>query len=180
LVGEAVASPLPWAEVLREFVTRTARTDYSWARPARRFVAAGLYLPGLGSDELGEVLIGVDTSGSVDAPTLAAFERELNAVLAAHPFETARVVYHDARVHRVDTWTPADLPITLSPVGGGGTDHDPLFAHIEAESWRPTCAVLLTDGETRVTCPEPGFPVLWAITPDGNTDLPFGRVVSMG
>ncbi len=180
LVGEAVAPTLPWAEVLREFVARTARADYSWARPTRRFVAAGLYLPGLASDELGEVLVGIDTSGSVDAATLAAFERELNAVLAAHPFMCARVVYCDAKVHRVDTVTPTDLPLRLDPVGGGGTDHDPLFAHVEAEGWEVSVAVLLTDGHTRVTCPPPPFDVLWAVTPGGNTALPFGRVVRLG
>jgi predicted metal-dependent peptidase len=166
--------------VLREFITRTARADYSWARPARRFVAAGLYLPGLASDELGEVLVGIDVSGSVDAATLAAFEGELNAVLSAHPFRCARVVFCDAKVHRVDTVTPQDLPVRLTPVGGGGTDHDPLFAHVAAEGWEVSVAVLLTDGHTRVTCPPPSFDVLWAISPGGNTALPFGRVVRLG
>src|SRR5262249_17519064 len=52
------------AEKLREFMTRPARNDYSWQRPNRRFIHMGLYLPGLYSLDLGEVLATFDTSGS--------------------------------------------------------------------------------------------------------------------
>ena len=57
--------PADWRAVLREFVSAHARNDYSWARPNRRFIAQGLYLPGLHSEELGDVVLAVDTSGSI-------------------------------------------------------------------------------------------------------------------
>jgi len=36
-----------WRAVLRDFVATCARNDYSWVRPNRRFIAQGLYLPGV-------------------------------------------------------------------------------------------------------------------------------------
>jgi len=62
-VEHVLRPPQDWKEVLREFVSSQARNDYSWARPNRRFLWQGLYLPGLHSVELGEVVIAIDTSG---------------------------------------------------------------------------------------------------------------------
>ena len=57
--------PVDWRDVLRAFVAAAACNDYSWSRPNRRFVWQGLYLPGLHSEDIGEVVIAIDTSGSV-------------------------------------------------------------------------------------------------------------------
>ena len=54
-VEEVIHPPADWRSVLREFVATHAKNDYSWSRPNRRFIAQGLYLPGLHSEELGEV-----------------------------------------------------------------------------------------------------------------------------
>jgi predicted metal-dependent peptidase len=162
--------------VLREFVSTHARNDYSWSRPNRRFVAQGLYLPGLHSEELGEVVIAVDTSGSVGQRELATFGAEVNAVLSAFDC-TAVVVYHDSVIQRVDEWQSADGPFRLRPVGGGGTSHVCLFDWIHRTGRLPACVVCLTDLETEFP-PDPGLPVLWAVVGD-LTRAPFGRVVSI-
>jgi predicted metal-dependent peptidase len=54
-----------WREILREFLTRAARNDYRWNRPNRRFVGRRSYLPSMTGDSLGEVVVAVDTSGSI-------------------------------------------------------------------------------------------------------------------
>src|SRR5262249_1081316 len=65
-LGEEVPQPkVDWREVWREFVSCQARNDSSWSPPNRRFIHAGLYLPGLRSEELGDMVLAVDTSGSI-------------------------------------------------------------------------------------------------------------------
>src|SRR4029077_10579969 len=86
--------PADWRAVLREFVSASAKNDYSWVRPNRRFAAQGLYLPGLHSEELGDVVLAVDTSGSIDEKMLGVFAREVSAILSAYDC-TATVLYHD-------------------------------------------------------------------------------------
>jgi predicted metal-dependent peptidase len=179
MVGEVVDPPLPWRAVLRDFVSRQSRDDFSWSRPNRRFVGAGVYLPGMHSECLGEMAVAVDTSGSISADTLAAFANELNAILDSYPM-TCHVIYCDADVKRVDTFTSDDRPVTLDPVGGGGTDHAPVVDEIERRGWDLACAVFLTDGATACDRPEPGYPVLWAIDGNYQPRLPWGKILNVG
>jgi predicted metal-dependent peptidase len=175
-VSEVLHPPADWRAVLREFVCATARSDYSWARPNRRFVAQGLYLPGLRSEELGEVVVAIDTSGSVGAAELAVFGSELDALLGAFDC-TATIVYHDCAVTHVQTWAPADGPLALEPKGGGGTSHVPVFEWLDREGKEPACVVCLTDLDTEFPDRAPAVPVLWGVVGGNASTPPFGRAV---
>jgi len=48
-------------EILRRFVNACAKNDYQWMPPNRRFVYQGLYLPSCRSEELGELVVVLDT-----------------------------------------------------------------------------------------------------------------------
>ena len=62
---ESRQSQQDWRAVLRDFVTATAPCDYRWTPPNRRFISSGLYLPSVERRGLGEIVIAVDTSGSI-------------------------------------------------------------------------------------------------------------------
>ena len=74
-IAAVIDPPADWRAVLREFVSVTARNDDSWARPNRRFLWQGVYLPGLRSEDLGDIVLAVDTSGSVGDRELGVFAR---------------------------------------------------------------------------------------------------------
>jgi predicted metal-dependent peptidase len=167
-----------WRSILREFVSSHARNDYSWARPNRRLISQGLYLPGLHSEELGDVVLAVDTSGSIDEKLLGVFAAEVNAVLASFDCSVT-VLYHDTDVQKVQTWRSADGPLVLDPVGGGGTSHVCVFDWVGQAGMCPACVVCLTDLDTEFPAAIPPVPVLWAVAGDRSTDPPFGRVVSL-
>ena len=164
---------------MRALDSTNSRNDYAWHRPNRRYLAQGLYLPGLHSDELGDVVLAVDTSGSVGPRELGAFAAEAEALLAAYDCSVT-VLYHDARVQGVATWTPADGPLVLTPVGGGGTSHRCVFDWLARSALDPACVVCLTDLETCFPDAPPFAPVLWAVAGDCTVTPPFGRVVRPG
>jgi predicted metal-dependent peptidase len=177
-VGDVLHPPADWRAVLREFVSAHAKNDFSWARPNRRLLAQGLYLPGLHSEELGDVVLAVDTSGSISEQLLGAFAAEVNAVLAA--FECAvTVLYHDTRIQKVQTWRSADGPLLLDPVGGGGTSHACVFDWLDQAGLDPACVVCLTDLDTTFPPVVPAVPVLWAVPGGAPRNPPFGRVVPL-
>jgi predicted metal-dependent peptidase len=177
MVQQILRPQVDWRDVLREFVAQHARNDYAWAPPNRRFIHAGLYLPGLRSEELGHVVLAVDTSGSIGRDELDRFAAETQAILDAYDC-TLTIMYHDSRVQRVETWRAADGPLTLHPIGGGGTDHRPVFEHIEREGIDATCAICLTDLESSFPAIAPAYPVLWAVV--GNRrQPPFGTYVTL-
>lgn len=161
---DAITKPkVDWRERLRRFVTQVAKDDYAWARPNRRYLSAGLYLPGMYSENMGPMVVGVDTSGSIDDKTLAAFQAEIQAIAASAKPSEIHVVYCDAEVNHVDVFTPYD-EIKLKPHGGGGTAFKPVFDYVAQKNLKPECLVYLTDlfGDHGFAAPD--YPTLWCCT----------------
>jgi predicted metal-dependent peptidase len=159
----AKAASIDWRELLRRVWSETIPADYSWSRPNRRHIWNGLYLPGVISEGVGEVAIAIDCSGSIQARQLGLFEAEIRSILAAQQPRLVHILYFDTQVHRHDTYR-AGQPISLTPIGGGGTDFRSCFCWLEDKGIFPRTMVFLTDlwGEFPKTAPE--YPVIWAST----------------
>jgi predicted metal-dependent peptidase len=177
LLGELLAPKVDWREALRRFVTERAKSEYSWARPNRRHLANGLILPGLYSWQLGAVAVAIDTSGSIGGPELDTFAAELRGVHEDARPSSLAVLYCDAKVHRVDEFTPCDR-VELRAEGGGGTDFRPVFDAIAERDEEPACLIYLTDGYGEFPDCAPSYPVLWVMTTEA--EAPFGEVVRLG
>lgn len=177
LVDELVNVKTPWHEILERFMATRVRDGHSWNRPNRRFVGQGIYLPGYDyTPRMGEVVIGVDTSGSIGMRELAEFNGHINRILEACGPEKVHVVYCDSRVAHVDEYTPDDFPVKLSPHGGGGTAFDPVFAWVDEQGLEPECVVYLTDGYgNQNSFDSPAYDTVWLTT--GRTDFNWGLVV---
>ena len=164
-IQSAHASTLDWRTLLRRYMTDTAKRDYTWSRPNRRFIDSGLYLPAMHSEAIGTIVILLDTSGSIYSylETLASFWTEVREI--AHELNPERVIVLqvDTRVTDVAEYASEDLPEELEAKGGGGTDFRPGFAWIEAEGIEPACCLYFTDMEcSSYPEAEPPFEVLWA------------------
>jgi len=173
---ENLDPPLPWFVLLRDFVERTARNDYSWSRPNPRYFSRNLVLPSLISDELPEVAIVIDTSGSIDEQALAYFAQEVSNVFEAYD-TTLRVLHCDTKVHKEEEFTRADLPLSMKPVGGGGTNFAPAFEYIEEKGHTPVCMIYFTDMYGSFPDKAPDYPVMW-VTGTKDKTAPFGTVVN--
>jgi predicted metal-dependent peptidase len=112
--------------MLRRLWSETIPAYYSWMRPNRRHVWAGLYLPGAMRAGVEEIAIAIDCSGSVNRRQLRLFEVEVRSILQGQRPQRVHVLYFDATVHKVET-CEAGQPVHLNPVGGGGTEFGPCF-----------------------------------------------------
>ena len=169
---------LDWQALLQRFLEQCAQNDYSWASPNRRYLYQNIYLPARREARLPHVALAVDCSGSVDEQALAMFCAELSSVLEAYD-TTLTVLFHDTRVQRTVTLTRMDMPATLTPVGGGGTDYRPVCTHIEDENLQPTCLIWFTDLECNRYPAEPRYPVLWVCSAPHEEQPPFGQVLHL-
>ncbi|MEA4854821.1 MAG: VWA-like domain-containing protein [Solidesulfovibrio sp.] len=177
-LGELSRPKLPWATLLRRFVLSRAVGDFTWSPPNRRHIHAGLYLPSPRSQTLGDVVLAIDTSGSVGRALLAAFCAELSAILDV--CDARLVVYFcDAAASQPVILTRNDPPLSLFPTGGGGTDYRPVFLRVAAEGLRPACLIYLTDLQCDRFPDEPDYPVLWAAPPGSGNRPPFGEVLEL-
>ena len=172
----AQAAHVDWRELLRRAWSETTPSDYSWTRPNRRHVWAGLYLPGVVCEGVGEICIAVDCSGSVNARQLGLFEAEARSILAGQQPRLVHVLYFDTEVQKYETYQ-AGLPIKLTPVGGGGTDFRPCFGWLEERGITPQTLVFLTDLCGSFPEQAPPYPILWAST--DTRSAPFGVVIPM-
>lgn len=176
MIDEIVNPKVSWETLLRDFVQRSARNDFNWTRPNRRYAHTGILLPSLISDELPEIVVVVDTSGSIGKKQLDQFASEVSAVLGCYE-TTIRLVYADARVAHTEVITRADLPLKLSAFGGGGTDFRPAFDWVTKQDLTPACLIYLTDLYGPTPTQEPDYPVLWICTTD--RVAPIGETVKM-
>jgi predicted metal-dependent peptidase len=178
LIEKVLAPKVDWREVLRQFVSSHARNDFSWSAPNRRFIHQGLYLPGLRSEELGDVVLAVDTSGSIGPQELERFAAEAQGILEAFDC-TLTVLYHDSDIQKVQHWRSGEGPLTLQPVGGGGTSHVCVFDWLSDQRLEPTCVVCLTDLYTEFPDGVPAAAVLWAVVGGNDSRPPFGLHVAV-
>ena len=109
-VRGAHASTLDWRTLLRRYMTDTARSDYSWSLPNRRFIDTGLYLPSIRSEGIDTVAVIIDTSGSVDTDALAAFWTEVREIVAEIRPNSVIVLQVDATLQDAAEYAPGDLP----------------------------------------------------------------------
>ncbi len=176
---ERLLSPrLDWRQLLNRFIQAAARCDYAWMPPNRRYLHQGLYLPSMRSTDLPEVVVAVDTSGSVTGRELDQFAAELSAILEMCA-QTVHLLYCDTRVARAETLSRQDLPLSLVPTGGGGTDFRPAFDWIERRGLSPLCMIYLTDLACNRFPRAPVYPVLWVHVGETGTAPPFGEIVAI-
>lgn len=159
---ESILHPkLDWKEMLRRFVQNNARNDYSWSVPNRRHIAQGLYLPGIKSEELGKIVLAIDTSGSVSENDLNQFSSELSDILEQFPNVELTVLYCDTDIRNVQEFTSNDLPLQLEAKGFGGTDFRPPFRWVTENDLEPIAMIYFTDGYCNRYPEEPEYSVLW-------------------
>ena len=171
-----------WREVLREFISSVCTgNDYStWRRPNRRYVSAGYYLPSGISESIGELVIAIDTSGSIGREELSAFMQEVTGICqSVHP-EQVRVLYWDTKVCQDEVYKQdqlANLVKSTKPAGGGGTAVGCVTEYMAAKNIKPQAVVVFTDGYLGNDWGTWSVPVLWCIQGNNSARPATGKYV---
>jgi predicted metal-dependent peptidase len=169
-----------WERIFHRYVGQAlAKDDYSFVRVNKRFLGQGMYLPDLRSYIIGNVVIAIDTSGSISRNCLEQFAAEINKISYLVSEVTAMTC--DASVHEVvkirsfENWLNK-----LQMKGGGGTAFEPVFDEVKKQKMIPELLIYLTDAYGSFPDKQPGYPVLWCVTSQGGMDyIPWGQKVLM-
>lgn len=175
MVESALDKRVDVRSLLLRFLTERTRADFNWSRPSTRYIPLGLYLPALESVAMGECAIVVDTSGSVDAASLAYARAIVEDVMSEVSPTRVSVWYADAKVCHVDYFEQGE-PLIWQPKGGGGTDFRPALKAIEDEG-SAVCVLTITDLYGTFPTEAPSIPCLWLATNDQTA--PFGETVPL-
>lgn len=185
LIDELKSPTVDWKTALAAFLQPTP-VDYSFCPPDRRFSDSDLVLPGLNEAGLENVIIAIDTSGSIDERLLTQFLSELIGIVTSHSMLKLIVAGCDEAVHFWQELEPDSLldKSLMEKIcqGGNGTDFRPVFAKVEKEGIQPAGLIYFTDLEGSFPNLEPLYPVLWVAKDKDirNCQVPFGSVVIIG
>lgn len=144
LIAGLLQPPLPWYQLLSEYMLRIAHETETWSRRNRRF--ENVYLPSRYDRTMGELVIIGDTSGSMPSYVFGQVGVEVNSAVETVKPERVRVVWADAEdCSAQQVFEPGDT-VEMKPEGGGGTDMRLPLRFVE--QYDPCVVVLVTDCET--------------------------------
>ena len=174
-VGDLLKPRVNWKDVMQRFLVKQRTDQRTWARPNRRFLSQGMYLPSVSGEALGELCFAIDTSGSIGQKELTQFASEIVKVHQDLSPTKIHIIYFDSQVCHYDCFED-DEPV-ISPHGGGGTAFSPIFKYMQEKDIDPVACVVLTDLCCDDFGDEPAYPVLWVSNMKGKA--PWGEVVYM-
>ena len=169
-----------WRQETADFVRSAISTRNDWSRSARRMALAPVIYPRRKRDGIGLLVVGRDTSGSIDRTLCAEFTAQINLLCAEVGCE-AIVIDCDTEIcaeYRVSHGDEAPLDAK----GGGGTSFDPVFARVAQlieDGEQVAGLVYLTDGDGDVSVTETDYPVLWGVYGGRTAPMPLGRTIAV-
>lgn len=179
LFGDILTPEVTWQDHIRSFFARKVGAGaYDWRKPDRRMIQRDIYVPARSGNGARDVVLVVDTSGSIGQKELDRFFAEMSGIISDVRPQTLHVVWCDAKVHKVDEISDTSEIGSLKPKGGGGTDFCPAFEWVADNVPQPDALVYLTDGLGSFPAHAPDYPVLWGDI-YGRVQYPFGDVVKV-
>jgi len=181
-INELLEPKVNWREQLRDFVNSTCRNKdkTTWKRPHKRFIGHDIYMPSLIGESIGQVVIGIDTSGSIGDKELSEFLTEVVAICEDVSPSSIELLYWDTQVAGHETYNQGDykaLVQSTKPAGGGGTHVGCVNQYIKDKRIEPEAIIILTDGYVEEDWGGSwDYPTLWAVTAKHNTS-PHGKTI---
>jgi predicted metal-dependent peptidase len=148
LIQDMTAPKMNWRELLRMQLESTIKSDFTWMRASRRGWHMDAVMPGMKNDELIDIAIGIDASGSIDERMLKDFLSETQGIMDQFQSYKIHIFTFDTRVYNPAQYNSDNLDgiCDYEVKGGGGTDFDAIFDYLKEEQIEPKRLVVFTDG----------------------------------
>lgn len=181
-VTELLESKIDWREALREFVTASCKgkDEYTWRKFNRRLLPNDMYMPTVESETIGEIVVAIDTSGSIDQKQINEFASELVSICEAVSPDAVRVLWWDTMVHGEQRFTDnyESIGTLLKPQGGGGTRVSCVSEYINKKNLKAEAVLVFTDGYVEGDVKwSVDAPTLWLVTQHKQWTPPVGKKV---
>ena len=181
-ISDLLEPKVDWREVLRDFVASATKgkDEFTWRKFNKRMLANDMYLPSLENESIGEIVVAIDTSGSIGQVQLNEFASELASICDTCSPEVVRVLWWDTSVHgeQVFKGDYTNIASMLKPEGFGGTHVSCVNKYVMEKGIKAECVLVFTDGyvehdiEWQITAP-----TLWMVTENKDFNPPTGKLV---
>lgn len=186
IINELIHGKVNWKTLLYKYIVQSCFSDYSWNRPHKKSLSCGVYLPSATNESI-ELIVSIDTSGSISEKTLKEFLGEIVNIVSSYNEVNATLLICDCQISKVISVNSHDIGSLISDIGkslkgGGGTDHVCIFEWIKKNKPDTTLLIALTDGYT--SFPKSDYDWLdtvWVLTEGScnKSNIPFGDVIKI-
>ena len=148
LIQQLTEPQLNWRELLRMNLESTIKADYTWMRASRKGWHMDAVMPGQKPDEMIDIAVMLDASGSISESMLKDFLSEIQGIMDSFPSYKIHVVTFDTEAYNPAQYDSDNLDsmIDYEVKGGGGTDFDCIFKYLKDEEITPRRLIVFTDG----------------------------------
>ena len=181
-ITEMLEPQIDWRREFADYVSAACKgkDEYTWRKFNRRMLPNDLFLPTVEDETIGEIVVPIDTSGSIGQKELNEFASELVSIAELVQPEAIRILWWDTKVHGEQLFTDnyAQIGSMLKPQGGGGTRVSCVSEYINKKKIKAECVVVFTDGylENDVVW-NIDSPTLWLVTENKHWTPPTGKMV---
>ena len=146
---EAMTEPkMNWRELLRMQLESTIKSDFTWMRTSRKGWDMDAVMPGMKNDEMIDICVMLDASGSIDETMLKDFLGEVQGIMDQFGQFRIHIATFDTAVYNAQTYDSENMETMLDyeVSGGGGTSFECIFEYLKNEQIEPKRLIVFTDG----------------------------------
>jgi len=182
MIDDLLNEKVDWKAMLYKYITKTLPFDYTYARPSKKSVSCGVYMPSILRESV-EIVVSIDTSGSIQKGELTEFMTEINAIAKSFNNLNMKLIVCDYDVKDVyEIGNGSDEEISKIILrGGGGTSHIPVYEYVKQNLPNTQFIINFTDGWTDFPDDEQ-IKTLWVLCKDGACSddyLKWGEIIRL-
>jgi predicted metal-dependent peptidase len=157
-VDDLINPKISWTEILYRYFDEKVKEIESWKRPNKKFLPE-FYIPSKYNENLGNITVAIDTSGSINKELLTNFLSEINYINKTYKPNSLTILDCDTRIHNIYKVDSFDDIGELQFKGGGGTKLSPVIDYCNEN--QTNLLLYFTDLYAQPITKEPAYPVLW-------------------
>jgi len=177
IIEQMTAPKMDWRALLQSNLDSILPIDYNYMKISRKSTHLNVILPGIVNDQLLNIAVAIDMSGSIGEKEAAEFLSEINGIMGQYQSYEILVFCFDTKCYNQQIYSSdnGENINTYVPMGGGGTDGSCIFEYLKNEGIEPMKLVVFTDGYVGNWGDEFYCPTIWCIK--GSKEVPpFGQV----
>lgn len=181
ILGTAQERVTNWRDALQDFISSVCVGDENsrFCPPNKRLLASGFIMPSHFDENIGEIIIACDTSGSMHWAYPVVFGEVARIVQNTRP-DSVRMLWWDTDVCGDQVFKPEqyqDIATQLAPKGGGGTTVSCVADYVAEHKIKAKAVIMLTDGYIESDYRMTDMPTLWGVVDNDDFMPRAGKVL---
>jgi predicted metal-dependent peptidase len=148
MIKDLTEPKMDWREILQQQIMSTLKSDYTFMKPSRKAWHTSAILPGQNNDEMIDICLSLDASGSISNEQCREFLTEVKNIMDQYKDFRIHLWSFDTAVFNPKVFTPdnADELLDYKLGSGGGTEFECNWDYMKEQGIEPKKFVMFTDG----------------------------------